>query len=306
MISWQSSPLTQSGFLFLLFIGLPSLIWGQDWAGQPVPAEAGPGRVWKLQKELSDDFNYTGKKKRFRKRWQDSYFNKWTGPGLTQWQNDHSLVENGNLVIRASRRKGTEQVNCGIITGKADLMCPVYTEARIKVSNLELSSNFWFLSRDSRREIDVLEVYGGAANDFFAQHMSTNFHVFIRSKATGITSNFNDQNHVTLPDSANWREDYHTFGMFWKSPTEIYFYIDGKQLPTGSWEQSDMFDKDYTKTPMNKTKYLMDKPLVMILDTEDHHWRSNQGIVAQDSDLANPAKNRMLVDWVRTYRLVEK
>jgi agarase len=279
---------------------------GQDWADLPVPTEAGPGQTWQLQKELSDDFNYKGKKKRFRKRWNDHYFNKWTGPGLTQWQDDHSSVENGHLVIRASRREGTDQVNCGIITGKADLMYPVYTEARIKVSNLELSSNFWFLSRDSRREIDVLEVYGGAAKGYFAQNMSTNFHVFIRSKAEGITSDFNAQNHVMLPGSAYWWEDYHTFGMFWKSPTEVYFYIDGKQLPTGSWDQSDMFDKDYTKTPMDKTKYVMDKPLVMILDTEDHHWRSNQGIVAKDEDLANPAKNRMLVDWVRTYRLVRE
>ncbi|WP_020570464.1 LamG domain-containing protein [Neolewinella persica] len=306
MISSHSLSGAQRGSLLLFFIGFSSLVLAQDWADLPVPVDAGPGQTWILQKELSDDFNYNGKKKRFHKRWNDHYFNKWTGPGLTQWQNDHSSVENGNLVIRASRLEGTEQVNCGIITGKADLMYPVYTEARIKVSNLELSSNFWFLSRDSRREIDVLEVYGGAAKDFFAKHMSTNFHVFLRGRATGITSNFNDQNHVMLPDAAYWRENYHTFGMFWKSPTEIYFYIDGEQLPTGSWDQSEMFDKDYTKTPMDKEKYVMDQPLVMILDTEDHHWRSNQGIVAKDEDLANPAKNRMLVDWVRTYRLVEE
>jgi len=185
---------------------------------------------------------------------------------------------------------GTDRVNTGIVTGKEDLMYPVYTEARIKVSHLELSSNFWFLSRDSRREIDVLEVYGGAAKGNFAS----------------ITSDFNASNHVMLPDSANWRDDFHTFGMFWKSPTEVYFYIDGKQLPTGSWEQAEMFDKGYTKTTMDKAQYVMDKPLVMILDTEDHAWRSRQGIVAQDEDLADPAKNLMLVDWVRTYRLVKR
>ena len=296
--------MTRYSLFLLLFLLSPSGT-AQDWAKLPVPVSAEPGMRWKLQKSLSDDFSYRGKKRRFHKRWNDHYFNKWTGPGLTQWQKDHSAVENGHLVIRASRRAGTDQVNCGIITGKEDLMYPVYTEARIKASNLELSSNFWFLSRDSRREIDALEVYGGAAEGYFAKRMSTNFHVFIRSKAAGITSDFNAQNHVELPKSANWRDDYHTFGVYWKSPTEIYFYIDGERLLTGSWAQSDMFDKDYTKTPMG-TKYVMDKPLVMILDTEDHHWRSNQGIVAKDKDLANPVKNRMLVDWVRTYRLVEK
>lgn len=305
MISTLSSWHTLRSLPILFLLCFTNVATGQDWAKLPVPAEAGPGQTWRLQKELSDDFNYSGKKKkRFHKRWHDHYFNKWTGPGLTEWQKDHSSVTNGKLVIRASRRAGTERVNCGIITGKTELMYPVYTEARIKVSNLELSSNFWFLSRDSRREIDVLEVYGGAERAYYARNMSTNFHVFLRGEKTGITSDFNYQNHVTLPDAANWRDEFHTFGMFWKSPTEIYFYIDGKKLPTGSWEQAEMFDKDYTKTPMDKDKYVMDKPLVMILDTEDHHWRSRQGIVAGDTDLADSGKNRMLVDWVRTYKLV--
>lgn len=292
---------------FLIIVSSLSFsLSGQDWKKFPVPAPPGPEQIWKLQKELSDDFNYRGKKKRFHKRWKDGYFNPWTGPGLTKWESNHSSVEGGNLVIHASRREGTERVNCGIVTGKTALMYPAYTEARMKVSNLELSSNFWFLSQDSRREIDVLEVYGGAEKGDFAQRMSTNFHVFIRTKDTGITSDFSASNHVELPGKANWRDDYHTFGVFWKSPTEVYFYIDGKLLPTGSWEQSEMFDKDYTKTFMDKSAFVMDKPMVMILDTEDHHWRSRQGIVAKDEDLADPSKNKMLVDWVRTYQLVEK
>ncbi len=299
------TPQTVNRCTFLLLITFLSFsLAGQDWKEFPIPVPAGPGQTWKLRKELSDDFNYRGKKKRFRRRWQDTYFNPWTGPGLTQWQGDHSSVEGGNLVIRASRKEGTELVNCGIVTAKAALTYPAYTEARIRVSNLELSSNFWFLSRDSRREIDVLEVYGGAEKGDFARRMSTNFHVFIRSKEKGITSDFNVSNHVELPNGANWREEYHTFGVFWKSPAEVYFYIDGKPLPTGSWTQAEMFDKDYTKTFMDKSAFVMDRPMVMILDIEDHHWRSRQGIVAKDEDLADPSKNKMLVDWVRTYRLV--
>jgi len=160
MISPYTSKELLRSLLFLLTLCLSSFVEGQDWANLPIPVKPGPGRSWKLQKELSDDFNYRGKKKRFRKRWNDHYFNKWSGPGLTEWQKDHTSVTDGKLVIHASRRAGTDRVNCGIVTGKADLMYPVYTEARIKVSNLELSSNFWLLSRDSRREIDILEIYG--------------------------------------------------------------------------------------------------------------------------------------------------
>lgn len=290
--------------LFTLTLLLPFFCEAQDWADLPIPADPGEGKVWALQKDFSNDFSSSGKSDDFHANWKDTYWNKWTGPGLTHWMQEESDIAKGQLIISASRRAGTDKVNCGVVTSKGTVLYPLYTEARIKVSQLELSSNFWLLSTDNRREIDVLEIYGGAANPYFARNMSTNFHVFIRSQEKGISSDFNYQNHVTLPDSAFWRDDYHTFGVYWKSPTEVFFYIDGEQLPAGSWKQAEMFDKDYTRTKMDKTKYQMDRPMHLILDTEDHHWRSVKGIVASDEDLADPAKNKMYVDWIRTYKPV--
>ncbi len=280
------------------------IIQAQDWKNLPVPANPGQGYKWELQDNYSDDFNYKGKNAKFKKNWKDAYFHNWTGPGLTQWQSNHSDVSNGNLVISASRH-GANRVNCGVVTSKTKVIYPIYMEARIKASNLELSSNFWMLSEDDKREIDVLEVYGGARDVWFAQRMSTNFHVFERGAGNRILSDYNDQNHITLPNNEPWRNKFHTFGVYWKSPSEIYFYIDGKQTKDGSWEQSDMFDKDYTKRTMDKNRFKMDRPVFMIIDTEDHSWRSEQGIVATDADLKNPNKNKMLVDWVRTYKPVK-
>ena len=301
----NTSIMQRISFFLLAFLCLAATAFAQDWASTPVPANAGAGKVWQLQTNFSDDFNYNGKTPAFRGKWNDTYWNPWTGPGLTHWTTGSTSITGGKLVIGASRRTGTNKVNCGVVTSKTKVIYPIYMEARIKVSNLELSSNFWMLSETDEREIDVLEVYGGASQDWFTRNMSTNFHVFLRNEQTNaIISDFNDQNHVIAPNGGRWRDAYHNFGVYWKSPSEVFFYIDGVQTADGSWAQSVMFDKDYTQTTMDKNVYKMDQPMFMIIDTEDHAWRSNQGIVASDADLANNNKNKMYVDWVRTYKPV--
>lgn len=48
----------------------------------------------------------------------------------------------------------------------------------------------------------------------------------------------------------------------------------------------------------------MDQSAYIIIDTEDHDWRSEAGNVATDADLADGSKNKMYVDWVRVYKPV--
>lgn len=275
-----------------------------DWDDIPMPVSAGNGYSWELQESYSDSFNYTGKNTTFLSKWKDEYFHGWTGPGLTYWSSAESWVSDGNLIISASRRQGTNQVNAGVVTSKTKVKYPIYLEANIKVSNLELSSNFWLLSENDQREIDVLEVYGGAEEDWFAKNQSTNFHVFERNADNSIKNDFNDQTHNTPSWGTYWREGFHRFAVYWKSPTEITFYIDGQQTPDGSWAQVVMKDKDYTGAIMDKSQYTMDQEAFIILDTEDHSWRSEAGNIASDADLADGSKNKMYVDWIRVYKPV--
>ena len=277
----------------------------QDWSNTPIPVSAGTGQTWQLLESHSDQFNYTGKTAAFTNKWKDSYFNGWLGPGLTEWASNHSYVADGNLILRSSRKAGTNKVNTGIITSKTKVKYPVYMEARILVNKLELSSNFWFLSEDAKKEIDVLEVYGGASSEWFAKNMSTNFHVFYRDpNDNSIISDFNAQNHIHAPNNGKWSDTWHTYGVYWKSPTDVRFFIDGVESTSGSWQNAVMKDKDYTGAILDKSQYNMSEELFMILDTEDHEWRSNAGIIASDADLANNSKNKMYVDWVRTYKPV--
>ncbi|MCM2681307.1 RICIN domain-containing protein [Echinimonas agarilytica] len=275
-----------------------------DWDNIPLPVSPGNNMEWELQENYSDSFNYTGKPNSFTSKWNDTYFNGWTGPGLTYWQQSESWVADGNLIIGASRRAGTNQVNAGVVTSKTKVKYPIFLEARIKVSNLELSSNFWLLSENDEREIDVLEVYGGANDDWFARNMSTNFHVFMRNADNSIRSDFNDQTHNTPPWGTYWRDGFHRFAVYWKSPTEVTFYINGQETPNGSWAEVVMKDKDYTGAILDKNTYNMDEESFIIIDTEDHSWRSEAGIVASDADLANNSKNKMYVDWIRVYKPV--
>lgn len=276
-----------------------------DWDGLAIPANAGEGKSWQLQTSYSDDFNYTGKPSTFTAKWKDSYFKGWSGPGLTEWNSNKSWVADGNLIIEAGRKPGTDKVHAGVITSKTKVKYPIYLEARIKVSNLELSSNFWLLSENDQREIDVLEVYGGAKDGWFSKNMSTNFHVFVRDEAdNSIKNDFNDQTHHHLENGGHWRDSFHRFGVYWKSPTEVTFYIDGKQTADGSWAQAAMKDKDYTGAFMNKNQYKMDQEAFIIIDTEDHEWRSRAGNIATDAELADNSKNKMYVDWIRVYKPV--
>jgi agarase len=273
--------------------------FASDWEGFPVPADAGEGKVWQLQKSHSDDFNYQGKNQQFKSIWKDNYMHNWKGPGLTHFSNEHSDVYQGNLVLKASRRGGTEKVNTGIISSLTPVTYPVYMEASIKVANLELSSNFWLLSADSTHEIDILEVYGGTKQKDKSQYMGTNFHVFFRGEGQPLIDH-GDSRHYKPEGGGFWREDYHRFGVHWESPTEVTFYIDGKITPKGAWK--DRVLKTKKGSILDKTKYSMNKPLHLILDLEDHDWRSKSGHIATDEELANQANNKMYIDWVRVYK----
>ncbi|WP_025764950.1 family 16 glycosylhydrolase [Dyadobacter tibetensis] len=276
-----------------------------DWSDIPVPAQPGPGMKWELQ-HPSDDFNYlaeaSDKGTEFSKKWTDFYHNNWTGPGLTIWDRAHSLVADGRLQIPASRVPGTNKVHTGCITSKERIVYPVYVEAYAKISNSTLASDVWLLSPDDTQEIDILEAYGSSYSEntkkdlsWFAQRIHISHHVFIRSP-------FQDYQ-PTDPgswyyDGTLWREQYHRFGMYWKDPLHLEYYIDGKLVRTVSG--LDIIDpKNYTGgTGLNKA---MD----IIINVEDQTWRSDQGLTPTDNELANRDDQTFKVDWIRVYKPVK-
>lgn len=283
-----------------------SIMQGQDWAGIPVPVDPGAGNSWQLL-DMSDDFNYHApadhKGPEFLAKWDDWYHNPWTGPGLTIWDREHSFVQDGQLQIIASRVPNTtNKVHIGIIHSNQTVQYPVYIEARTKISNSVLASNVWLLSPDDTQEIDIQEAYGssyseGAQRDqtWFAERIHISHHVFIREP-------FQDYQ-PTDPgswyrDGTLWRADFHRYGVFWRDPWHLEYYIDGKLVRTVSGPQ--IID------PLGYTGGTgLNKPMDVILDSEDHGWRSKDGITPTDQELANRADHTYRVDWIRMYQLVD-
>jgi len=263
-----------------------------------LPAEEGlwlppAGETWEYVDAYTDEFDYEGKGAAFDAKWNDTYHNAWRGPGQTEWTSANSAVTGGQLILKATRKPGTtDRVHCGVITSNEPIIFPIYTEISGKVANQVLSSNFWFLSEDDKREIDVVEIYGGDRADqtWFAANPSTNYHVFERNPNTNaIINDFNDQHHHNLPDGGPWRDDFHRYGMYWKDAWTIDFYYNGKLV------------HELRREGITDPEGLgLDREQFMIIDLEDHAWRSDMGIVATDEELANENKNKYFIDYVRT------
>lgn len=281
-----------------------TLLFSQDWKDLPVPPDAGAGRMWQLQNS-SDDFNYAAaadsKGNNFAAKWSDFYHSNWSGPGLTVWSRTQSAVVDGKLEIQAER-SGTDKISTGCITSKERVIYPVYIEAKAEVMNSVLASNVWLLSPDDTQEIDILEAYGSSFSDkaqkdlsWYANRIHLSHHTFIRKplqdyQPTDAGSWYNDG---TL-----WRDNFHTFGVYWIDPWNLEYYIDGKLVRKVSGR--DMIDpKGFT----NGTG--LSKEMDIIINVEDQTWRSNQNITPSDKELANEAHHTFNVDWIRIYKPVK-
>lgn len=262
---------------------------GLNFGGTVLPSSVQSLSDWEIIPEVSDDFNYANKSNsKFTDTWAEAYLPDpgFVGPGQTRWvqrgatdAGDPGVVKvngtEGVLEVRAypgennpasTSPKLDRFIQCGIVTAKTQVKYPIYMESRIKISNIENSSNFWLLNACDNEEIDILECYGGSKkrdaagnviggdNKFYSAQMSTNFHIWHRKGGQteptlsglencggGILTDFTYQTFFTPdPTSANyntapnWRDAYHTFGMLWTSPTDITYYLDGVPRNNGS------------------------------------------------------------------------
>ena len=84
-----------------------------------------------------------------------------------------------------------------------------------------------------------------------------------------------------------WNEGYHTVGVWWINERDIQFYLDGE--PAGSVVSA----RDFTR----------DLNIIWDLWTVDEPWL---GGLPPLEDLNNEAVNTMQIDWVRTWKLMER
>lgn len=242
-----------------------STIFSKDWDAYPVPADAGNGKIWQLQENTSDEFNYnfqaTSSLTTFNNKWKNFYHNTWNGPGTTYWQYDHVSVDGKDLVIKSSRnistsKMGVKGVNAGCITSSNRVLYPVFIETSISVANITLASDVWLLSPDDTQEIDIIECYGGAenGNSYFSQFIHLSHHSFVRSPFTDYQprdlNSWWSRSGVSSWGSYCWNNGdrkYVRVGVNWVSPKHFEYYVDGELVRV-------LYDKAFA-TKINGTWY---------------------------------------------------
>ncbi|WNJ17339.1 RICIN domain-containing protein [Pontibacter sp. G13] len=266
----------------------PTFSTGQD----PKPSD----KTWKLVEGLSDEFNGTFLDSM---KWKNTDPTKWIGraPGL--FQKSAVSVANGDMRITNDELPAPETVNgtqfthsCGHVISQNRGQVGFYFEARFKANKTFMSSTFWLINYknefsgcDSRTtELDIQECVGQINTTAgWAQSFDETIHSNTHSR--NVTCNEPEGSEGgNAPTSGKVYDDYHVYGAWWKSPTEVQFFLDGQHV--------------YTVTP----KADFDLPMYIKLVTETYDWNP---VPADGGMTGTWADRTTYYDWVRVWRLVE-
>lgn len=242
----------------------------------PPPPE---GYQWERVAQLSDEFEGT---KLDTKKWIPRH-PYWRGRDSRHEESNVSVAK-GMLRLRSTLRKGAGKVDASTVTAacvssKKRNCTPGYYEARIKASDISMTSAFWFQGK--RTEIDVIENIGRPTSKksrWIEDTMMMNTHYF----QGGWKKDRKTPKQWKMPARAS--ACFHTYGVWWKDAKTIWFYHNGVKVAS--------------VTPGGP----FDEPQYMFFDTEVFTWHG----WPTRASLLDSGKNAMLVDWVRSWRLVKE
>lgn len=251
---------------------------------------------WKIVKNMSDEFEG---KKVDENKWQISG-QGWIGraPGL--FQSENIKVEDGGLKITTKllpqpvTKQGKEYTHGGGYVGSINGMTYGYYECEMKANKTFMSSTFWLINEskelegcDKRTtELDIQESVGQITNDAewmknFDQSMNSNTHS--RNIPEGCDYEKGSNKSGSLIGGKVY-DDFHVYGVWWKSKDEVQFFLDGKFLAK--------------VTP--PADYDIEMYLRMVVET--YNWNP----VPEDGGMSGTEEERTTTyNWVRSWELVE-
>ena len=252
---------------------------------------------WKPLPELSDEFDtHHGEPSDDgldRTKWWD-FHPTWTGRLPSQFSAENTWIEDGKLKLRSSVAAAPSSpehnVDSAVITSRAEAQPGDYFEASIQVADLSMPSSWWF-NQGAKSEIDVIENIGRPENphqSFRQTKMAYNTHFFEDPDDIQTVGSEGPQSQQLgqMVDGQGEplvaRDEFITYAVWWKSPTEIRFYYNDNEVAR--------------VTPRNA----FDEGLNMLFDMEVFSWAGEPTIAS----LGDSTKNTMQVDWVRGYRPV--
>lgn len=253
------------------------------------------GKKWTKVENLSDEFSEDVLDD---VKWKNTDPARWIGraPGL--FKKNTVSQANGNLQLTADILPVPEVVNGTTfthagsnITSNNAAEVGMYFECRMKSSKTFMSSTFWLINVKNEAtgcdvrttELDIQECVGQISgtdtwSQDFDKRMSSNTHS--RNTTCAETPSGSIGNHTQI-DGKTY-EEYHVYAAWWKSATEIQFFLDGKKVAT--------------VTP--KAEFNLKMYLKMVVETYD--WNP----VPTDGGMTGSTNDRTTYyDWVRTWKL---
>lgn len=174
------------------------------------------------------------------------------------------------------------------VYSKAKLLPGSYAECSMKANKTFMSSTFWLITGGKDREgcdqrtteLDIQECIGFPYDNHTIRRMGSNTHS--RDIPEGCDYQKGSVAHNAEVDG-NVTEDFHTYAAWWKSPTEILFYLDGEYQGT--------------VTPAAP----FDLPMAVKLVCETYNWSE----APEDGGMTGSFEDRTTsYEWVRCYTAI--
>ncbi|WNH11934.1 HYR domain-containing protein [Thalassobellus suaedae] len=259
-------------------------------------------KKWTKVENLSDEFDGTSfDDNKWHRNPSTDGFN-WIGrpPGL--FESDNVTVSDGNLNITVEKFAAPKTVNNtefthggAIVRSKAVAKHGQYYECRMKANKTIMSSTFWIAFKQNcntgpvrKLELDIQEcvgrVHDGTAN--WAADWANSYHSNAwrhqRDCDTEVNESMQSPAKTVLTEKNNSR--FFVYGCWWKSPTEILFYLDG----------------EYTHSITPPTDFDLDGYITMAIETYDWNPVDEAGSIFATGSFDDLNTK---YDWIRTWKL---
>lgn len=270
--------------------GQPYFLPGQD----PKPTN----KVWKLVDSMSDEFDQATVNT---SKWQTNPVgNGWTWIGRAPGLFDASSVSivDGKLCVTVKQLDKAQTINGNTFLYQGAIVRSIsagqhgwYYECKMKANSTTMSSTFWLMSKNSdclkKLELDIQECVGRTTDltETWAKTWNKIFHSNAIHRTTNcVATAVQKQGSIATEVENNAR--YFVYAAWWKSPTEIQFFLDGKYV--------------YSITPSTN----FDMPAWIQMAIEVYDWNP----VPSDGGLVKSGtwdERTTQYDWVRTWQLVD-
>ncbi|AXT56153.1 T9SS C-terminal target domain-containing protein [Aquimarina sp. AD1] len=256
---------------------------------QPTPPN---GKKWEKIDIMSDEFNGSSLNTN---KWAINS-PQWEGRKPARFETSSVSVGNGDLKISASKKANPFNGwthNGGLVRSLTKNTYGYY-ETRMKGNKTFMSSTFWLINQRNEgsgcnlrvTELDITETVGVNSNGAnWVNNMITNMNSNTHSRNTNCNNTPVGQQGNKAPlGEASWK-NYHTYGVWWKSKSEILFYLDGQFV-------------GQIKPPAD-----FNLPMYLRMVVETYDWNPPKN--GQDGINDSLENRTTYYDWVRSYRLVD-